>query len=214
MRDPVGRVSPATGCRFGDVQIRVTANHIQRADDIPQEGLATDRAPRPLAVHDHEPAGFRCGTNLERVANLGPKDAHIDLPPISFQRWRTAHRDRDFEETVQQLEHFKDLLPFSSRPYRRLGQVWLAKFEQSHDIEDARKSVAYFEGAVERYPHLAKLLAEWAIACEAAGLANTARDVAQRALRQDNINRQAGHSDKYLSPDLRSRMERLTGEIT
>ena len=136
------------------------------------------------------------------------------LAEVSFQRWRTAHRDRDFEETVQQLEHFKDLLPFSSRPYRRLGQVWLAKFEQSHDIEDARKSVAYFEGAVERYPHLAKLLAEWAIACEAAGLANTARDVALRALRQDNINRQAGHSDKYLSPDLRSRMERLTGEIT
>ncbi len=135
------------------------------------------------------------------------------LAEVSFQRWRTAHRDRDFDETVQHLEHVRDTLPFSSRPYRRLGQVWLAKFEHSHDLEDARKSATFFEGAVERYPHLARLLSEWAIACEAAEMANTAHDAAQRALRQDEINRKAGHSDKYLSPNLRSRMERLAGGI-
>ena len=138
---------------------------------------------------------------------------HERLAEVSFERWRTGHRERDFQETVQRLEVIKERLPFSSRPYRRLGQAWLAKFEQSRNLEDAKRSAAYFEAAVERYPNLATLLCEWAIACKSADLDETAREVGRRALRQDDINRKAGHSDKYLGAELRSRMERLVGEI-
>ena len=135
------------------------------------------------------------------------------LAEVSFQRWRTSHRESDFEESVKRWQVLASSLPFSSRPNRRLGQAWLSKFEKSHDRDDARQSAESFAAAVQRYPHHAGLLSEWAIACDGAGLDEMACDVAQRALRQDNINRQAGHSDKYLSPDLRSRMERLAGEI-
>ncbi|TXT21963.1 MAG: O-antigen polymerase, partial [Planctomycetota bacterium] len=133
------------------------------------------------------------------------------MAEVSLQRWRTSHRESDFEESVQRWEVLADSLPFSSRPNRRLGQAWLSKFEKSHDRNDARKSAESFAAAVERYPHHAGLLAEWAIACEVAGLDEKAREVARRALRQDDINRQAGHSDKYLESDLRSRMDRLAG---
>jgi hypothetical protein len=92
-----------------------------------------------------------------------------------------------------------------------MGQAWLAKFEQSRSPDDAKKSAESFAAAVERYPHHAGLLSEWAIACEEAGLAERAREVAGRALRQDDINRHAGHSDKYLASDLRSRLNRLAG---
>lgn len=133
------------------------------------------------------------------------------LAEVSFQRWRTAHRERDFDEALDRWDVVRKRMPHSSRPDRRLGQVWLAKFEQSRNPDDARKSAESFAAAVERYPHHAGLLSEWAIACEAAGLAEKAREVARRALRQDDINRQAGHSDKYLASDLRSRMDRLSG---
>lgn len=133
------------------------------------------------------------------------------MAEVSLQRWRTSHRESDFEESVQRWEVLAESLPFSSRPNRRLGQAWLSKFEKSHDRNDARKSAESFAAAVERYPHHAGLLVEWAIACEVAGLDEKAREVARRALRQDDINRQAGHSDKYLESDLRSRMDRLAG---
>ena len=66
--------------------------------------------------------------------------------------------------------------------------------------------------AVERYPHHAALLSESATASERAGSIEQARETARRAVRQDDLNRRAGHSDKFLDGQMRRRMERLAAE--
>lgn len=139
---------------------------------------------------------------LERLADVG------------LQRWQQSQLDADFETVLSRLQVIRDRLPFASRPYRRLGQAWLARFDRSRAPDHARMAAESFAAAVERYPHHAGLLSEWATACHGAGLSEQAREVAQRAIRQDDINRQAGHSDKFLPADIRGHMERLGGNST
>lgn len=136
------------------------------------------------------------------------------LADVAFQRWQNTRSDQDFDESMKYRQMVADVLPFASRPFRRLGQTWLARFEHSHDARDATRAVAAFDTAVERYPHHAELLSEWAVACEKAGLLDKAREAARRAVRQDELNRLAGHSDKYLDGPTRERLERLIGEAS
>jgi hypothetical protein len=133
------------------------------------------------------------------------------LAELALQHWQRTQVDADFDVTVRVLHAVRDRLPFASRSHRELGQAWLARFDRSHSSDHARRGAESFSAAVERYPHHAALLSEWAIACEGAGLSEGAREAARRAIRQDDINRQAGHADKYLNADVRRRMERLAG---
>ena len=133
------------------------------------------------------------------------------LADLSFQRWQQTQLDTDFESAVERLHVVCEQLPFASSPQRRLGQAWLARFERSQSADHARAAAAAFALAVERYPHHAALLSEMATASEGAGQGDQAGDAARRALQQDDINRKAGHSDKYLSTKTRQRMERLAG---
>ena len=133
------------------------------------------------------------------------------LADLALQRWQQTQREADFDIARQHLHAICDRLPFASRSHRRLGHAWLARFDRSHSPDHARMAAASFAAAVERYPHHAALLSEWAIACEGAGMSEMAREAARRAIRQDDINRQAGHSDKYLNAEIRRRMDRLAG---
>lgn len=134
------------------------------------------------------------------------------LAEVSFQRWQATHAEHDFEESVQRRQAVITRLPFASRPFRRLGQVWMARFERSRDVSDATRGVEAYSAAVERYPHHAELLSESATASAQAGLIEQARETARRAIRQDDLNRLAGHSDKFLDGETRRRMERLAAE--
>lgn len=131
------------------------------------------------------------------------------MAEVAFQFGLHTQKESDFDDAVRKQQAVIDRLPFASRPYRRLGQAWRQRFEQSREVTHASKAADAFAAAVERYPHHAELLSEWATVCEGAKQLEAARDAARRALRQDEINRQAGHSDKYLSADRRLRMERL-----
>ncbi len=134
------------------------------------------------------------------------------LAEATFQRWQATHTEHDFEESVQRRQAVITRLPFASRPFRRLGQVWMARFEHSREMPDATRAVEAYSAAVERYPHHAELLSESATACEQAGLIEQAQETARRAVRQDDLNRLAGHSDKFLDGQTRRRMERLAAE--
>ncbi len=134
------------------------------------------------------------------------------LAEAAFQRWQATHAEHDFEESVQRRQVVITRLPFASRSFRRLGQVWMARFEHSREVPDATHAVEAYSAAVERYPHHAELLSESATASEQAGLIEHARETARRAIRQDDLNRRAGHSDKFLDDKTRRRMERLAAE--
>ena len=133
---------------------------------------------------------------LERIADL------------SFQRASQSQQAADFEEAAQRQKTLIARLPFSPHPYRRLGQLWLARFEKTQDRVDAKRAAAAFDAAVKRYPHHAALLSEWATALNGAGQATAAQEAARRALAQDDVNRRAEHTDKYLDAVTRSRLER------
>ncbi|MFM9960163.1 MAG: O-antigen ligase family protein [Planctomycetaceae bacterium] len=169
---------------------------LQRGDAEWGRGQSTAAGQRYLEAHRADPWAIE---PLERLAD------------IAFQRWRVTQADTDFEESVKQLQVITTQLPFASRPWRRLGQVSQARFEQTRDTSDATRAAEAFAMAVERYPHHAGLLAESATASESAGLIESAREVARRAIRQDDLNRHLGHSDKYLDDPTRRRMERLGG---
>lgn len=134
------------------------------------------------------------------------------LADVAFQHWQVTHADHDFEESVKRRQVVINRLPFASRPFRRLGQAWMARFEHSRDAQDAMRAVEAFAVAVESYPHHAELLAESATASEQAGLIEQAQETARRAVRQDDLNRRAGHSDKFLDGQMRRRMERLAAD--
>ncbi len=136
-------------------------------------------------------------------------DSWERLADLGLQRWQQSQLDTDFETAIRRLQVVSDRLPFASGPLRRLGQAWLSRFERSHSPNHARIAAEFFIAAIERYPHHATLLSEWAIACEGAGWDESAHEVARQSIRQDEINRVAGHADKYLSPEVRRRMERL-----
>ena len=131
------------------------------------------------------------------------------LADLGLQRWQQSKLDADFDAAIRRLQVVSDRLPFASRPLRRLGQAWLSRFNRSHSPNQAKIAAEFFVAAIERYPHHATLLSEWAIACEGAGWDENAREAARKSIRQDEINRVAGHTDKYLSSDVRRRMERL-----
>ncbi len=134
------------------------------------------------------------------------------LAEAAFQRWQATHAEHDFEESVQRQQVVITRLPFASRSFRRLGQFWMARFDHSHEVPDAMRAVEAYTAAVARYPHHAELLSESATASERAGLIEQARETARRAIRQDELNRFAGHSDKFLGGQMRRRMERLAAE--
>jgi len=133
------------------------------------------------------------------------------LADLGLQRWQQSQLDADFEAATRHLQVVSDRVPFASGPLRRLGKAWLSRFDRSRAKDQARIAAEFFVAAIERYPHHATLLSEWAIACEGAGWDQNAREAARQSIRQDEINRTAGHTDKYLSPDVRRRMLGLAG---
>ena len=153
---------------------------------------------------------FREALDADRWA-IEPLDR---MAEISFLSWQQTQQESDFDDAVRKNQAVIERLPFASRPYRRLGESWLRRFEQSHDVAHATRAAAPLAAAVERYPQHAELLSEWASACAGANQSEAARDAARRAIRQDDLNRQAGHSDKYLSEKTRSRMQRLADLAT
>ncbi len=134
------------------------------------------------------------------------------LTEAAFQRWQAKQAERDFDESVEHLQAVNTRLPFASRPFRRLGQLWMAHFERTRSTQDAARAVDAYAVAVLHYPHHAGQLSESATASEQAGMIEQAREMARRAVRQDDLNRNAGHSDKFLDDKTRSRMERLAAE--
>ena len=76
----------------------------------------------------------------------------------------------------------------------------LAKFARSGDRHDAAAAADALAQAVERYPNDSSLLRLRATALSDAGQAGEAKAEAERALKLDQINRQCGHTDRYL-PD-------------
>ena len=81
---------------------------------------------------------------------------------------------------------------------------------QVFGLGDAAAAVAALQRGVERYPHHSRLLADLATAHDGAEQTEPARAVADKALRQDDLNRRLGHTDKLLPDNLRQRLMKMS----
>ena len=106
----------------------------------------------------------------------------------------------DFAKAEQSLGIAIQLDPYNSRLYRRLGEMELARFARTADPHDAAAACDALAKAVERYPNDSSLRARYATALVSAGRTAAARREAEEAIHLDEINRQRGHTDRYL-PD-------------
>ena len=134
------------------------------------------------------------------------------LAEVFFTKWRSTADpdDTDFQRAVMAQQAAVERNPLSFHTYRTLGLMYNAHAESSGRREDHRAAVREMQTALVRYPHNAELQADSAEVYAAAGDADLAAVTANNALKQDQINRAAGHSDKWLTDKVQQRMESLS----
>jgi len=135
-----------------------------------------------------------------RWQSTRPDAARPDAAPVDY-----------FAKAEQSLKMAIALAPFNPRLYRRLGEMYLAKFARSGDRRDAEAACDALTQAVERYPNNSSLRALRSTALAAAGQAGAAKAEAERALKLDAINRQWAHTDRYLPDATLIQLRRLAG---
>jgi hypothetical protein len=134
------------------------------------------------------------------------------LSEAYFARWQARGQgpaSDDFAKATQSLETAIQLDPDNPRLYRRLGAMDLAKFGRSVDRNDAQAAVEALGHAADRYPNDASLRAMRATAFGDSGRTQEAKAEAEQALSLDRINRENGHTDRYLPDETVRRLRQL-----
>ena len=123
------------------------------------------------------------------------------------------YRSNDtFQNAVSLLNEAKARDPAGFRDRVRLGKWWFAKWLVTRHDNDIRNAVTAFEEASARYPTNAELMAELALSLVAMKSDARAIIVAQQALRQDAINHERGHVDRFLGQPTRQKLQQLLAE--
>ena len=181
---------------------------------------------RPVTlVHEKLFAGDR---SVER-GQLEAADADYSTAAISdpwaSEPWRRraelASRKADaaqggsnesFQFAVDLLQEARRRDPAGFRDDQRLGGWWLARWRKTADDNDIRAAVEAFRNAWNRYPTNVSLMADLALALNAAKSDSAAREMACQALMQDRLNHDRGHVDRFLDDATRLRLEGVCKE--
>ncbi len=149
----------------------------------------------------------------EQAAESDPHSAEpcMRLADLSFQRWQSSGQDDEqyFWSAIEAGQQAIERNPTNASTYRSVGNYFLKRHSVSHDKTDADHAVEYLAEAVQRYPTLPAIQAEYALALHAADDGAAAQAAAQKALTLDELYKQDGHIDKLLSESRRTEMERL-----
>ena len=113
--------------------------------------------------------------------------------------------DQDFERCVKWQMQAIERDPRNPGGYRTLGEIYLAKAARTGHTSDAQAAADAFEQAGALYPNCSLIVAELAESLWKAGRLPDARAAARRARELDQINQDAGHTDKLLT-DARRRL--------
>lgn len=154
----------------------------------------------------------------ERNYRLASLSDPVDEQPWSrlgdlfFHKWQVSreHDNEDFEKAVAAQQQAIRRNPLSYQVHQSLGMFYAERAARTADPDDKMKAVSELQIAVKYYPHNAALLAEAARVFELGGNAELAKLTARQALEQDDINRSAGHQDKWLTEERRQDMKRLS----
>jgi O-antigen ligase len=133
-----------------------------------------------------------------------------ELAELAFSRWEQSPQRKPLLDRAIDLQKLAvGLDPHHFRGYWTLGRWYARRHEIGRKPDDVALSLECYAQAVERYPHNAHLLADYARILMQAGKSAAAAGVARRALDLDDLNRREGHSDKLLPREIRQRLLEL-----
>ncbi|WP_166827952.1 O-antigen ligase family protein [Thalassoroseus pseudoceratinae] len=161
-----------------------------------------------------ENQNFAAATRFyEDAAASDPYSAEplIRLADLSFQRWNRGHQnnEQDFWKAIEYGKQAIERNPTTAFVHRSVGKYFLQRYDVTKVKTDAEQATEFLAEAVERYPSLPALQAEYAIALKAAGETTAASEAAQTAASLDDLYQAGGHIDKVLSTAVRDEMESL-----
>jgi hypothetical protein len=166
--------------------------------------LPTSLAKRQLGLGD---AVVLSGGDPDRAARFYRQATRAD--PLSAEPWQrlvdlkrtgAAVRNREqLDEVLNWQEAAIRLAPFRYRGYLRKAELLADAARISRLPSDWEACLGAYGEAERRHPTHVRLLADFALALSEGRREEEARQMARRALQQDELNRRRGHTERFLS---------------
>ncbi len=138
-------------------------------------------------------------------------EPYLRLSQFYLHQWKQTRDDAFFDQSIEAAERARSLSPHSPHATHEIGYAWLVRASGTSpkDQNAVKAAVKELQKALEIYPTNPGWTAETAQALALAGDSTEAATVARRALELDEINRVAGHVDRYLPDDLLTDVKRI-----
>lgn len=138
-------------------------------------------------------------------------EPYIRLSQAYLHQWQLTGDSSFFDQSIENAQKARTLSPRSPQVAHELGYAWLVRAhgtspKDQHAIDSAVKEL---QNAFEMYPTNPTWAAETAQALALVGKSTKAAEMAHRALKLDDINRGAGHVDRYLPDELLADVKRI-----
>ena len=133
------------------------------------------------------------------------------LSQFYLHQWKQTRDDVFFDQSIKAAERARALSPHSPHATHEIRYAWLVRANGTSpkDQNAITAAVEELQKALKMYPTNPKWTAETAQALALAGDPLRAATAARRALELDEINRAAGHVDRYLPDDLLTDVQRI-----
>jgi hypothetical protein len=138
-------------------------------------------------------------------------EPYLRLSQFYLHQWKQTRDDAFFDQSIEAAERARSLSPHSPHATHEIGYAWLVRASGTSpkDQNAVNAAVEELQKALKLYPTNPRWTAETAQALALAGDSPKAATVARRALELDEINRAAGHVDRYLPDDLLTDVKRI-----
>lgn len=188
----------AVGCMMTAFEPVMTSTSLLRLGDYE----AINGQPARLVVSQYRQAA--------QADTLSAKP-HIRLSQSYLHQWKQTGDSSFFDQSIEHAQKARTLSPHSPQVAHEIGYAWLvrARGTSPKDQSAIASAVTELQNAFEMYPTHPVWAAETAQALALAGEPNKASEMALRAIKLDEINRGAGHVDRYLPDDLLADVKRM-----
>ncbi|QDU79923.1 O-Antigen ligase [Polystyrenella longa] len=110
------------------------------------------------------------------------------------------------------IESYKESLkrdPRNARRFIDVGRAYEERYRRTNEKEAGNQAVSWYQKGIDRYPTHPGLRAQFGLLLEETGQMVEARDQAREALRLDELNNQAGHTDQRLDSGTQERLKHV-----